>query len=154
MEKVQILACPVGFQTSGDAYTKHFDDITVDMPHKTRIIDDTILWGSSIASSFWHMVEYISYCAQNGIIFNPDKFMFGKDEVDFGGFTITEDRVKPTSDMIDAIANFLIPTDITGIHSWLCLFNHVGNSFAKADIMAPFREPLSSKNKNSTETAL
>ena len=121
--------------------------LEVDMPHKARIIDDTILWDSSIASSFWHTFEYISHCAQNGIIFNPNKFVFGKDEVDFGGFTITDGGVKPTSAMIDAIANYPTPTDITGIRFWFGLVNQVAYSFAQADIMALFLELLSSKNR-------
>ena len=145
--RYRYLHAPMGFQASEDAYTRCFDDITVDMPCKTRIIDDTILCDSYIASSFWHTLEYISHCAQNSIIFNPNKFVFGKDEVDFGGFTITDDRVKPTSAMTDAIANFPTPTDITGICSWFGLVNQVAYSFAQADIMAPFRELLSSKNR-------
>ena len=80
-------------------------------------------------------------------IFNPDKFMFGKGEVNFGGFTITDDGVKPTSAMIDAIANFPTPTDITGICSWFGLVNQVAYSFAQADIMSLFCKFLSSKNK-------
>ena len=46
---------------------------------------------------------------------NPKKFVFGRDEVDFGGFCITQDRVKLTSDMIDAIVSFCTPINITGV---------------------------------------
>ena len=104
--RYQYLRAPMGFQASGDAYTKCFNDITVDMKCKTSIIDDTILWDSSISSAFWHTLEYISHCAQNGIVFNPAKFAFGKTKVDFGGFTLTKDGIKPTNSMISAIANF------------------------------------------------
>ena len=145
--RYRYLRAPMGFQASGDAYTRRFDDITVDMQRKTRIIDDTILWDSTLASSFWHTLEYISHCAQNGIIFNPTKFVFGEDQVDFGGFTITDDGVKPTNAIIDAIANFPTPTDITGVRSWFGLVNQVAYTFAQADIMAPFRELLSTKNR-------
>ena len=145
--RYRYLRAPMGFQASGDAYTRRFDDITVDMQRKTRIIDDTILWDSTLASSFWHTLEYISHCAQNGIIFNPTKFVFGEDQVDFGGFTITDDGVKPTNAIIDAIANFPTPTDITGVRSWFGLVNQVAYTFAQADIMAPFHELLSTKNR-------
>ena len=83
----------------------------------TRIIDNTILWDDNIEASFWHTIGYIKHCADNRIIFNPKKFIFGKDEVDFGGFSITQDGVKPTTDMIDAIASFPTPTNITGVCS-------------------------------------
>ena len=145
--RYRYLRAPMGFQASGDAYTRRFDDIMVDMPRKTRIVDDTILWDSDLESSFWHALDYIKHCAQNGIIFNPHKFVFGKKEVDFGGFTLTEDGVKPTSNMIDAIMNFPTPQNISGMRSWFGLINQVAYSFAQAEIMAPFRELLSSKNK-------
>ena len=145
--RYRYLRAPMGFQASGDAYTKRFDDITVDMPRKTRIIDDTILWDTSIESSFWHTLEYISHCATNGIVFNPKKFAFGRDEVDFGGFTITKDGVRPTASMINAIAQFPTPTNITGVRSWFGLVNQVAYAFAQAEIMAPFRELLSTKRK-------
>ena len=137
----------MGFQASGDAYTRRFDDITIDMPRKTRIVDDTILWDSSLESAFWHTLDYIQHCASYGIIFNPGKFVFGQDDVEFGGFTLTRDGIKPTSSMIKAIADFPAPTDITGMRSWFGLVNQVDYSFAQAEIMDPFHELLSTKNK-------
>ena len=137
----------MGFQASGDAYTRRFDDITIDMPRKARIVDDTILWDSNLESAFWHTLDYIQHCASNGIVFNPGKFVFGQDDVEFGGFTLTRDGIKPTSSMIKAIADFPAPTDITGMHSWFGLVNQVAYLFAQAEIMAPFCELLSTKNK-------
>ena len=65
----------MGFQASGDAYTRRFDDITVDTPCKTRIVDDTLLWDENVESAFWHTLDYIHLCARNGIIFNPCKLV-------------------------------------------------------------------------------
>ena len=59
-----------GFHAAGDTYTHRFDDITVDMPGKSKIVDDSILWGDTVNDAFWHMVDYIILCSNNGIIFN------------------------------------------------------------------------------------
>ena len=61
---------------------------------------------------------------------------------------MTSDGVKPTSAMIAAIANFPTTIDTIGICSWFGLVNQVAYSFAQAEVMAPFRELLSSKNRN------
>ena len=66
------------------------------MPRKTCCIDDTLLWDEITESDFWHTLDYIAHCAMNGIVFNPDKFLFARDEVEFAGFLITTDGVKPT----------------------------------------------------------
>ena len=89
---------PQGFHGSGDGYTRRFDDITLDMVCKTRCIDDSLLWDGSMGgrSAFWHTVDYISHCTDNGIVFNPDKFHFAEMQVEFAGFLITTNGVKPT----------------------------------------------------------
>ncbi len=147
MRTLQVFEGPMGFQASGDAYTRCFDDVIIDTPHKTRILYDTLLWDADVASAFWHTLYYIQLCAQNGIIFNPFKFVFRDEEVDFGGLTLTEDGIKPTSNMIDAIMSFPTPKDISSMRSWFGLVNQVAYSFTQAELMAPFRELLLRKNK-------
>ena len=117
------------------------------MTRKTRCIDDSLLWDDSIGSSFWHTVDYISHCADKGIVFNPDKFHFAKMEVEFAGFLITANGVKPTKKMTEAILHFPTPTSITGVRSWFGLVNQVSYVFSQAEVMAPFRELLRTKNR-------
>lgn len=145
--RYRYLRAPQGFQASGDAYTRRFDNITVDMPRKTRCIDDTILWDNSIESSFWHTMEYINNCSKNGIVFNPQKFHFAEKEVEFAGFLITEDGIKPTKKMTETIRNFPTPKNITDIRSWFGMVNQVAYAFSQAEVMAPFRELLKTKNR-------
>ena len=111
-----------------------------------KIVDDSCLYDKDIETCFWHTLDYIQLCSSNGIVFNPTKFVFAKDEVDIAGFLITSDRVKPTPKIIVAIENFPTPTNITGIRSWFDLINQVSYAFAQAPIMASFRELLG-KNK-------
>ena len=53
---------PMGFHTSGDAYTRRFDDITTaaGVLRSVRCIDDTLLWDKSIEDAFWHASKYLS----------------------------------------------------------------------------------------------
>ena len=76
--------------------SRRFNDITIDMERKTRCIDESLLWDDSIESAFWHAMNYIGHCASKGIISNPDKFHFAETEVEFAGFLMTADGVRPT----------------------------------------------------------
>ena len=49
--------------------------------------------------------------------------------------------------MIEAILNFLKPKSIKGIRSFFGLVNQVAYTFSQAQVMAPFRELLSTKRK-------
>jgi hypothetical protein len=138
---------PMGFHASGDAYTRRFDDITVDQVRKRRCVDDSILWDDNVESAFWHTFDYIKCCADNGIVFNDDKFVFAQEEVDFAGFRITMDGYKPTKKLLEAIEDFPTPKSITDIRSWFGLINQVAYSFSRTKTMAPFREMLSGKGK-------
>ena len=70
-----------------------------------------------ISISFWHTVSYIHLCSENGIVFNPKKFHFSEDIVEFAGFDITTTGFKPIERLLENIRNFMSPTIITGIRS-------------------------------------
>ena len=140
--RYRYLSSPQGFHAAGDGYTRTFDDITVDFPRKAKCIDDTVLWDNTIDDAFWHTVDYITLCSQGGITFNPKKFHFAQDELDFAGFTLTSTGIKPMQDMLNAILNFPTPKDITGAKSWFGLVNQVVYAFSMVDVMLSYRDLL------------
>ena len=112
------------------------------MPNKTKCIDDTLLWSDNIEESFFQAVEWLDICGRNGIILNPEKFQFAQNSVQFAGFEITLDEVKPCKEYIESVANFPEPQNITDARSWFGLVNQVAYAVSVADIMLPFRHLL------------
>ena len=133
---------PQGYIASGDAYTRRCDEVVMDFPRKTKCVDDCLLWSNSIEEAFFHMVDWLDLCGRNGIVLNPDKFVFARKTVEFAGFIITPTSVKPCPRSIEAIKNFPTPKNITDIRSWFGLVNQVSFAFASADRMLPFRDLL------------
>ena len=133
---------PQGYLASGDAYTRRFDEIALDFPRKTKCIDDTLMWSDSITEAFHHAVDWLDLCGRNGIVLNPAKFTFAKKTVEFAGFEITSNSVKPCPRILDAIKDFPTPMNITDVRSWFGLVNQVSYAFATADRMLPFRDLL------------
>ena len=108
-------------------------------------VDDTILFDDTIEQNFFKVCEFLTTGANGGCTFNPKKFQFGEEEVNFLGFLVTSDGVKTTGQFKDSILNFPTPQNITDVRSWFGCVNQVSYSFASAPIMAPFRHLLSSK---------
>ena len=133
---------PQGFKASGDAFTKSYYDLTIDVPRKAQCVDDSILWDRNIEESFWHTVDYIQLCASKGVVFNPDKFQFARKELEFAGFNLSMDGLKPSKKLIDAIQSFPVPKNITDARSWFGLVNQVSFSLSTSATMLPFRELL------------
>ena len=142
--RYRYLRAPQGFHAAGDAYTRAYDDITINFPRKSKVVDDTVLWDDCIESAFHHTIKYIDLCSRNGIVFNPKKFRFGRTEVEFAGLLLTENGISPSPKMTEAITNFPIPKSITDARSWFGLVNQVAFSTAIAPLMEPLRDLLKS----------
>ena len=133
---------PQGYIASGDGYTRRYDEIVSHIPQKTKCIDDTLLWSSTIADSFMQAQEWLDICGRRGITLNPSKFRFAMETVEFAGFEITNERVRPCKKYTKAISDFPTPTSLTDVRSWFGLVNQVAYAFSMTDIMLPFRALL------------
>ena len=122
-----------------DGYSRRFDEIASDFPDKTKCIDDTLLWATDLEASFHQATKWLDLCGRNGITLNPEKFIFGADTVDFAGFEITRDSVRPSQKYLRAIRSFPTPQNITDIRSWFGLINQVAYTFSMTERMSPFR---------------
>ena len=133
---------PQGYVASGDGYTRRYDEIVSHIPRKTKCIDDVLLWSDSVEESFHQAVQWLDLCGRHGIVLNPDKFVFAQDQVDFAGFEITSDSVRPCRRYLQAIQDFPTPRNITDVRSWFGLINQVSYAFSMTDRMLPFRQLL------------
>ena len=72
-------------------------------------------------------------------VFNPTKFRFSQTEIDFAGFHVTKDGIKPARSLLDAIYSFPKSTKIRDAHSWFGLVNQVTFGLSSSKAMQPFR---------------
>ena len=141
------LRVPQGFIAAGDMFTSRFDDIIAGIPRKVKIIDDTLIHSDSIEDSFWNAWDFLTVCAENGVVVNEDKFQFCQDEVEFAGLNVTNDGIKPSQSILSAIENFPPPSDLTSARSWFGLVNQVSWAYSLGPIMQPFRHLIQPNNK-------
>ena len=133
---------PQGYAATGDGYTRRFDEIVSHIQQRVQCVDDACLWDTSIEQAFFHAVEWLDVCSANGVTLNPEKFVFAADVIEFAGFEITLDSVRPCQKSLEAILNFPTPQNRTDMRSWLGLLNHMAYAFSVADTMQPFRHLL------------
>ena len=136
---------PQGSISSGDGFTFWYDSIIKHLKRKKKCVDDVAGWASTLQQLFQDATEFLSLTAAHGIIQNADKFVWGRQEFEFLGFSVTRDGVKPSESTLKSIKQFPRPTDISGIRSWFGLVEQVSFAFSKSKIMEPFK-PLLKKN--------
>ena len=110
------------------------------MGNKTECVNDTLLWSTSIEECFFQKCRFLSLCSANGIVFNPTKFQFCKDEVEYAGFMIGPNHVKPAPKILNSIQDF-------PVRGWFGLVNQIAPLFASRAVMQPFRELLKPASK-------
>ena len=133
---------PQGYIASGNGYSRRYDEIVAHIPNKTKCIDDTLLWSDTIKDSFFQAINWLDICGRNGVIRNPSKFSFADDSVEFAGFTITCDSVRPCEKYMRAIKEFPTTQNITDVRSWFGLVNQVSYAFAMTSKLLPFCQLL------------
>ena len=67
--------------------------------------------------------------------------------MEFAGFEIGPNTVKPSRKYTQAISDFPIPKTITDVRSWFGLINQVAYTFSMTETMKPFRDLLKPSNK-------
>lgn len=133
---------PQGYISSGDGYTRRYDELVSSIVNKTKCVDDTLLWSTTIEESYFQACEWLDTCGRRGITLNPDKLQFAADTVEFAGFEISTDTVRPCPKFTRAITDFPTPKNLTDVRSWFGLINQVSYAFSMTATMAPFRDLL------------
>ena len=134
---------PQGFVAAGDGYTRRYDEVVADIPHKTKCIDDVGMWAPTIEEAFFQTCKWMDICGRHGITQNPEKFHFAKETVEFAGFEITTTNIRPSDTFIRAIKDFPTPRNITDVRSLFGLINQVSYCQSSSEELRPFRELLS-----------
>lgn len=66
----------------------------------------------SIKDHFFHVLDYLILCANNGVVINAPKFKFCRVIVEFAGLTVTPNGAITSSKMVCVIPDFPEPTDL------------------------------------------
>ena len=139
--RYRFLRSPMGLCSSGDAYTHRFDVILTDIHNRVKIVDDNLMYDSTIADAFYHTYDFLQTCKQHKVTLNEQKFQFCMKEVNFAGFLPGWDSYSPAESVLQAISGFPMPEapTITDIRAWFCLVNQLSPFFATSQLMEPFR---------------
>ena len=136
---------PQGFLSSGDGYNRRMDEILAEYERLVRCVDDMCPYDDELEAHWWRIIDLLELLGRAGIVLNPDKFQFAMKEVDFAGFRITENEVKPLEKYLDSVRNFPTPRNITDVRSWFGLVNQATSYAQLRELMEPFRKFLSPK---------
>ena len=137
---------PQGLLSAGDGYSHRKADIMAGFTgNQQTCVDDSIVYNDTIEQNFFDICQFLEIGGKGGCTFNPAKFQFAQQEVEFLCFKIPPGGIKTNDEFLQNILNFPAPKNITDVRAWQGAINQISFGFASAPIMAPFRHLLSAK---------
>jgi len=79
-------------------------------------VDDILVWAPSLPELKTRVETIANNCKNLNITLSKKKFEIGK-QIQFAGYLVGENGVKPDPDRIRAIKDFPQPTNLTGVSS-------------------------------------
>ena len=122
--RYRYLRAPMGLSSSSDEWCRHSDRAVEGLPWSRKIVDDILIWASSVSELEQRIRTVADRCANIGLTLSPKKFQMGT-ELEFAGCVIGRGGVRPDPDRLRAISQFPEPHDQTSLRSFLGLANQL-----------------------------
>jgi len=111
---------PMGLNASSDEWCARSDAANQGIPGTQKIVDDIHICRENLVQLNKRMRAVLQRCCQHGITLSKKKATIGR-EVDFAGYIVSNKGVSPEPEKLRAIQDFPVPTDATGLRSFLGL---------------------------------
>ena len=115
------ISMPMGLKISGNIFQRIMNQIIGDdINHGMAIyLDDVICYAPTQSQLIELMRKVLEKFSRAGILLNPTKCHLGMKELDYLGFTISENGFRPQLDKTEVIRNFPRPTDKKSLKRFL-----------------------------------
>lgn len=144
--------CP-GLKNAGQTFQRFIHEVLRGLDYVFPFIDDLLIASTDEAEHREHLRTVLSRLDEYGITINPSKCVFGKNEVNFLGFTVNSEGIKPPTEKVKAISEYPKPKTVEELRRFLGMLNfYRANIPNAATLQAPLNKYLhNSKKRDKTE---
>ena len=140
---------PFGLKNAGQDFQRMMDAILRDIPHIFVYLDDILVASNSEEEHVEDLRRLFSALADNGLIINRAKCVFGAPSLDFLGYRVDANGVAPLPQKVEAIRQIPAPTTIKELQRFLGALNYYRRFVPHAAaILSPLYEALRGKPKS------
>ena len=113
----QFLKMPFGLSNSPGTFQRVMDLVLRGLTWKSCLvyIDDIIIYSKTFAEHLVHLAQVFAALTKAGLRLSAKKTILGAHEVDYLGFRVGRDGLKPQDGLVKAVRDFPTPTDASSI---------------------------------------
>ncbi|GBM19170.1 Retrovirus-related Pol polyprotein from transposon opus, partial [Araneus ventricosus] len=141
-----------GLCNASATFQRFIDEVTRGLPGVYAFVHDILIASKNHEDHYQHLKTLFSRLDEYGLCINVSKCIFGTSTIDFLGFNLSENGIKPLPDKVKCILDFPKPDTLTQLRRFLGMFNFYRCFISKAaHILAPivqFLEGHTNKKKS------
>ena len=123
---------PFGLKNAGQDFQRMMDAILGDLPYCFVYIDDLLVASNSPEEHLEHLETIFQILSDNGLVVNRPKCVLGQEQLEFLGYSIDKNGVKPLDDRVQAIRDVNPPTTVKELQRFLGMVNYYRRFIPKA----------------------
>jgi hypothetical protein len=145
--KYEYLRLPMGLCNSPDIFQEKMGELMSGLEFARAYIDDLLVVSSGdFETHLTHLEQVLTRLAEAGLKINASKSHFCSDELEYLGYLINREGVRPTLKKVEAMLKILAPKTRRQLRSFIGLVNYYRDMWPKrSDILAPLSSMTSSK---------
>ena len=147
--KYEYLRLPMGLCNSPDIFQEKMSDLMAGLEFARAYIDDLLVVSQGdFDTHLDHLEQVLTKLADAGLKVNASKSFFCCDELEYLGYTINREGVRPNMKKVEAILNIATPTTRKQLRSFIGMVNYYRDMWpGRAHLLAPLSAMTSSKVK-------
>ena len=114
----------MGLKNSGQSFQRLIENVLQGLPDVFVYLDDILIFSKNQADHMKVLEELFQRLSKAGLTIALDKCEFGKDELDYLGYTISSQGIRPIERKTEAIQNYPIPEKPKQLLAFLGALNY------------------------------
>ena len=143
---------PFGLCNAGQSFQRLMDSLFRDLPFVFIYVDDLIIASTTVEEHESHLVAVFERLHEWKLHIALEKCEFFVSEINFLGYTVSSSGITPTTEKIEALNNFALPTEYAGLRRFIGMIGFYRRFIPNfADIAEPLYQLMSQcENKNTS----
>lgn len=135
----EFLVMTFGLRNAAQTFQRYINEALKGLDYIFVYIDDILIASSGPEEHERHLREVFERLKEFSLRLNLDKCIFGVSEIEFLGFKVDKDGIRPLDDKVKAIRDFPRPETVVELRRFLGLVNFYRRSLPQA---AKAQKPL------------